>query len=130
MKIQENCIRNACLTNKHISCNNLLFFNRIIFIRIMKIQQNLLIDFFQNRSILILLTKKTRLMFYSITLISDDSALNPIFACVPSHLGLFSDAPHLHNADIVLSSTSTISGPFSFALIVTFVICPLVYCSH
>ncbi len=55
-------------------------------------------------------------------MISDASALNPDFACEPSQFGVFSDAPHLHNAHNLFPSVSTINGPFSFALIVTFTI--------
>ena len=44
-------------------------------------------------------------------MISDASALKPDFACEPSQFGLFSDAPHLHNAHNLCPSVSTINGP-------------------
>ncbi len=57
---------------------------------------------------------------YSVTFNSEDPALNPTFECVPSQFGFEFDAPHLHKAAFVCPSTSTMYGPFSEALIVTF----------
>ena len=60
------------------------------------------------------------LNFYcSVTTISFASALNPIFAWLPSQYGLVFDDPHLQNAVKTFPSTRTNSGPFPLHLIST-----------
>ena len=53
-------------------------------------------------------------------LICDSSAVKPVFAWVPSQLGLLEEEPHLHNATTLLPSTFTMHGSFLTALIIIF----------